>query len=1215
MPDVFTELRAALASRILVIDGAMGSMVQSYRLSEEQFRGEAFRDHPRPLKGCNDLISITRPAVVSEIHRAYLEAGADIIETNTFNATAISLADYGLEREAYAINRAAGALAKAACDHFMAANPGRRVFAAGSLGPTTRTASLSPDVNDPAYRAVTFEDLRRAYKDAAAGLLDGGVDILMPETTFDTLNLKAALFAIQELFEERGRVVPVMASVTITDRSGRTLSGQTLEAFWLSIEHAPLFSVGINCALGAAEMRPYVRDLARLAPYFTSCVPNAGLPNELGGYDETPAAMASVLRGLAQEGHLNLVGGCCGTTPEHTRALATAMRGVAPRSVPAVAPRTAYSGLEPYAITANTNFTIIGERTNITGSRAFKRLIVEGNFEEAVKVARQQVEGGANILDVNMDEGLLDGVAAMTRFLNQVGAEPDVARLPIMIDSSKWSVLEAGLRCVQGKALVNSISLKEGEAEFLRQAKLIRRFGAAVVVMAFDETGQATTVEHRVAIAERAYRLLTESVGFPPEDIVFDSNILAIATGIEEHDGYALSFLEATRELKRRFPRMRLSGGVSNLSFSFRGQERIRRAMHAAFLYHAIRAGLDMAIVNAGQLDVYEDIPKDLLELVLDALFARRPDATERLVTWGSANREELSQTTAALEWRGQDLPGRVKHALLHGVTDHIEADMEEALATYPSPLSIIEGPLMAGMNVVGELFGAGKMFLPQVVKSARVMKRAVAVLEPHMSKEEGMGRGRIVLATVKGDVHDIGKNIVGVVLACNGYDVVDLGVMVPAQRILDEALARSAKVVGLSGLITPSLDEMVDVAAEMERRGLRLPLLIGGATTSAKHTAIKVAPAYSGPVVHVLDASRTPQAVEGLLSQTDAPRYVASVRAAQAEARERAAVARPDQFFTLDEARGWGIPYGDVPPARPEWEGVRDLEVGLADLVPYIDWTPFFQTWEIRGTADQLLGGAHVDPRVTSLKADADQMLAEWVQRQRLRPRGVHAILPVRRDGDDIQVMDISSRLPTDRRFFMLRRQEKPRSGRTEAGVCPSLADLVAPDRPDWVGAFVVTSGLELEAITRGLDEAGDPYLSIMAKALADRLAEAFAEVAHLRIREAFGFGRRENLTIKQLLREEYQGIRPAPGYPACPDHTEKRTLFSALDAAARTGVTLTDSCAMWPAASVAALVFTHPASRYFSIAAIGKDQLSDYARRKGWSLTEAERWLSPLL
>jgi 5-methyltetrahydrofolate--homocysteine methyltransferase len=1220
-PRTAALLEELLAQRILVFDGAMGTMIQSYQLTEADFRGQEFAGHPRDLRGCNDLLNLTRPEVIQEIHRRYLEAGADVIETNSFNATAISLSDYRLESEVYRINRAAALNARAAIEAFERENPGTRHFVAGSMGPTNRTASLSPDVNRPAFRAATFEDFRRAYYEQARGLLDGGVDILLPETVFDTLNLKAALFAIAQLFEEQGASVPVIASLTIVDASGRNLSGQTPEAWWNSVSHFPLLAVGINCALGPQAMRPYVEELAQVADVYISCVPNAGLPNAFGGYDETPEQMARVLGEFAASGWLNFAGGCCGTRPEHIRAIAEAVRGVAPHVRSRPEPFSRLSGLEPLTLRPDANFIVIGERTNVTGSRKFARLIRAGDYEAALEVARQQVEGGANILDVNMDEGLLDSAEAMTTFLHLIASEPDIARLPIMVDSSKFEVIEAGLKCLQGKGVVNSLSLKEGEEKFKEQARRVRRYGAALVVMAFDEQGQATTVERKVEILSRAYRILTEEVGFPPPDIIFDPNVLTVATGIEEHNDYAVAFIEASRELKKRFPQAKVSGGISNLSFSFRGNDHVRDAMNAAFLYHAIQAGLDMGIVNAGQLAVYDEIPADLRQLIEDVLFNRRADATERLIEFAQAyaGKERTRERDEA--WREASVEERLTHALVHGIADHIEPDTEEARQKLGRPLAVIEGPLMAGMNVVGDLFGSGKMFLPQVVKSARVMKKAVAYLEPFLEAEKKdlkarSAQGRIVLATVKGDVHDIGKNIVGVVLACNGYEIIDLGVMVPADKILDTAVERRADLVGLSGLITPSLDEMVHVASEMERRKLVLPLLIGGATTSKKHTAVKIAPAYSQGTLHVDDASRAVGVVGELMNPEHRETLVARNRTEQESARAAYSGGEP-ALVSYEEARSRRVRWDWAPSqiARPDFLGVRVLDdVPLEEIVPYVDWTPLFVAWELRGVYPAIFDKPEVGPAARDLFENAQALLKEIVGGRLLQARAVYGFFPAAGEGDDILLYTDETRTEEKARLHTLRQQTAKRDGQGYL----ALSDFVAPRESglaDYLGAFAVTAGHGLEALVRRFESEQDDYNAIMAKALADRLAEALAEMLHERARRECGFGLEENLTKEDLLRERYRGIRPAPGYPACPDHTEKRTLFDLLQAEKNAGVTLTESFAMLPAASVSGFYFNHPESRYFSLGKIGRDQVEDYARRKGMSRAEVERWLGPNL
>ncbi|MFA6958283.1 MAG: methionine synthase [Thermoanaerobaculia bacterium] len=1221
--DSTNELTALLRKRILILDGAMGTSIQRYRLSESDYRGDRFANHPRDLKGANDLLCLTRPSVVEEIHRAYLEAGADILETNTFNATSISMADYGLEPFVREINVEAARLARRAVDAVMERDPSRPRFVAGAMGPTNKTASLSPDVNNPGFRAVTFDDLVAAYYEEAAGLVDGGADILMPETTFDTLNVKAAIYAIEKLFEDRGARLPVIVSVTITDASGRTLSGQTVEAFWNSVAPARPLAVSINCALGAEEMRPHVEELSRIAGCFVVCYPNAGLPNELGGYDETPAQMAATLLDYAREGWVNIVGGCCGTGPDHIRAIAQAVEGLPPR-VPSTPERfTRLSGLEPLTIRPESNFIVIGERTNVTGSPKFASLVKKGDFEGALEVARQQVDGGANILDVCMDEGMLDSEDAITRFLHLIASEPDISRIPIMVDSSKWSVLEAGLKCTQGKSVVNSISLKEGEESFLAHAKLVRRYGAAVVVMAFDEKGQADSFERRVAVLTRAVTLLIEKAGFDESDIIVDPNVLTVATGIEEHANYALDFIEATREMKRRFPALRVSGGISNVSFSFRGNKPVREAMHAAFLYHAIRAGLDMGIVNAGQLGIYEEIPKDLLERVEDVLLNRRPDATERLTTFAEAYQVEavVGVAKAEQEWRTRPVDERLSHSLVKGIVDHLNEDLEEARKNYATSLEIIEGPLMAGMNVVGDLFGAGKMFLPQVVKSARVMKKAVAHLTPYIEAEKAASarssQGRVLLATVKGDVHDIGKNIVGVVLGCNGYEVIDLGVMVSAETILTTAREREVDVVGLSGLITPSLDEMVHVATEMKRLGMKVPLLIGGATTSKLHTAVKIAPRFDGDTVHVVDASRCVGVLSNLLSAERKDAFVAKNREDQEQFR-RAYEARTssETLLSIDEARrrapklAWNA--SDV--AQPSFEGTRiEREIPLDRIVPFIDWTPFFHAWELRGRYPQLLDDPHVGDRAKELLSDAEDLLARIVDERLLEARATWGFFPANADGDDIVIWRGDGRQERWATIHTLRQQVDLGAGRPNH----ALADFVAPvgsGIADWLGAFVVgIHGAEEHAAA--FREQHDDYASIMIKALADRLAEALAEMIHKDARAAWGYGRLETLSSDDLIAEKYRGIRPAPGYPACPDHSEKRTLFDLVSAEKTIGSALTESFAMTPASSVSGFYFSHPQSTYFTVGRIGRDQVIDYHRRKGVPLQTAERWLAPNL
>jgi 5-methyltetrahydrofolate--homocysteine methyltransferase len=1213
-----------LEERILVLDGAMGTMIQRHRLDEPGFRGERFRNWPREVKGNSDLLVLSRPEIIAEIHREYLEAGADIIETNTFTATAVAQADYGTEGLAYEINQAGARIARDAADAFERRD-GRPRYVAGALGPTNRTASISPDVNDPGFRAITFDELAAAYAEQARGLLDGGADLLLVETIFDTLNAKAAIFAIEGVLEERRDRVPVMISGTITDASGRTLSGQTAEAFWYSVMHARPLSIGLNCALGARQLRPYVQDLSRVAPVFITAYPNAGLPNAFGGYDETADEMAKVIREFAELGIVNVVGGCCGTTPDHIRAMAAAVQGLSPRR-PADPPvRLRLSGLEPLVIGPETNFVNIGERTNVTGSRKFAKLILEGRYEAALDVARQQVESGAQIIDVNMDEGMLDSERAMTTFLRLIAAEPDISRVPVMVDSSKWSVIEAGLKCVQGKGVVNSISLKEGEAQFLEHARLVRRYGAAVVVMAFDERGQADTAERKVEIATRAYRLLTEQVGFPAEDIILDPNIFAIATGIEEHAAYGVDYIEATRRIKATLPHLKVSGGVSNVSFSFRGNDPVREAIHSVFLYHAIRAGMDMGIVNAGQLAIYEDIPRELRDRVEDVVLNRRPDATERLLEIAEQVGRERAGTGGngreQLEWRKAPVRERLTHALVEGIADYIVEDTEEARQLFARPIEVIEGPLMDGMNVVGDLFGSGKMFLPQVVKSARVMKKAVAHLIPYIEAEKQAAndiraKGKVLLATVKGDVHDIGKNIVGVVLQCNNYQVIDLGVMVPAAKIIDTARAEAVNIIGLSGLITPSLEEMSFVAGELEREGFRVPLLIGGATTSRVHTAVKIEPRYRGPTVHVLDASRAVGVASSLMSDTQHDAFVREVREEYARMRQERAGAdgsgreRP----TLGEARANRLVLDLSRPApKPCFLGVRAIApYPLAELVQYIDWTPFFQAWELAGRYPAIFDDPKVGDAARSLFGDAERMLDEIVAQNLLEARAAVGFFPANAVGDDIELYADEHRRDVRAVAYTLRQQLSKSAGRPNL----ALADFVAPRESgaiDYVGAFAVTAGHGLDVLVARYEAAHDDYSAILAKALADRLAEALAERLHERVRkELWGYARDEALDHDALIREAYQGIRPAPGYPACPDHTEKRTLFELLEAEHRAGITLTESFAMLPTAAVSGWYFWRPEARYFGVGKISRDQVEDYARRKGMDVTTVERWLA---
>ena len=1223
-----TERRLALEDaareRILILDGAMGTMIQGYRLQEHDYRGQRFAAHPCDLRGNNDLLSLSQPGIIEEIHTAYLEAGADIVTTNTFNSTAISQADYRLEGLVYELNHEGARLARRSADSIAAR--GRPRYVAGALGPTSKTTSISPDVNDPGFRAVSFDGMKAAYKEAVRGLIDGGVDLLLLETIFDTLNAKAAIFAIHELSDESGVRLPLMISGTITDLSGRTLTGQTVEAFWISLRHAEPFSVGFNCSLGAKHLRPYVADLSRVAETLICAYPNAGMPNEFGGYDEPPEVTARLIQDWARSGLVNIVGGCCGTTPKHIEAIAAAVDGLPPRTVPQRPVGLRLSGLEPFERRpAPGNFVNIGERTNVTGSPAFRSLILEGAYEAALDVARQQVANGAQIIDVNMDEAMLESEAAMVRFLNLIAAEPDISRVPLMIDSSKWSIIEAGLKCVQGKSIVNSISLKEGEEPFVRQARLARRYGAAVVVMAFDEQGQADTVSRKFEICQRSYRILTGTVGIPPEDIIFDPNIFAVATGIEEHNGYAVAFIEATRLIKQRLPHTHVSGGVSNISFAFRGNNRLREAMHSAFLYHAINAGMDMGIVNAGQLAIYEDIPADLLERVEDVLLDRRPDATDRLLEIADSYRAAGGKRKQEdLGWRDGDAADRLKHALVNGVTDYIIEDTEEARRLAERPLHVIEGPLMDGMNIVGELFGSGKMFLPQVVKSARVMKKAVAYLTPFMEQEKTAvphsGAGKVLLATVKGDVHDIGKNIVGVVLQCNNYTVIDLGVMVPSARIIETARAENVDIVGLSGLITPSLDEMCSVAAEMEREGFGLPLLIGGATTSRVHTAVKIAPNYSGPVIHVEDASKAVGVSGALRSETRYGGFVAERREEYRRMREaHAAGWSNSRHEALERARANKLPFSwsEYAPPKPRQLGLQLFDhYDLAELATYIDWTPFFQAWELRGKYPAILDDKVVGEAARTLFRDAEALLMRIVDEKLLRARGIVALWPANTIGnDDIELFTDDTRRQRLAVIHTLRQQMVRDPGRANL----ALADFVAPKESglaDYLGGFAVTAGHGLDAIVADFERSHDDYGSIMAKALADRLAEAFAECLHRRVRmEFWGYAPDEALDNEALIGERYRGIRPAPGYPACPDHTEKRTLFDLLSAGTNAAMELTESLAIWPAASVIGLYFSHPESRYFGVGKIGHDQIKDYAKRRAMGVAEIERWLAPSL
>ncbi len=1225
MTDRTATLQSLLAERILVLDGAMGTMIQRERLTEEQFRGERFRDWPSDLRGNNDLLSLTRPELIRRIHDEYLAAGADIISCNTFNSTAISLADYGMEEIAYELNLAAAKLAVAAAREWTAREPSRPRFVAGPLGPTTKTASISPDVNDPGFRNVSFDQLVAAYRDALRGLLDGGVDIVLVETIFDTLNAKAALFAIEAEFDERGGRWPVIVSGTITDASGRTLSGQTAEAFYNSIRHARPLAVGLNCALGARELRPYVEELSGLAEAFLSCYPNAGLPNAFGEYDDTPESMASQMGEWARSGFLNIAGGCCGTAPEHIRAIAEAVRGVKPRAIPSKPRMLRLAGLEPFNVGPDSLFVNVGERTNVTGSKAFARLILAGQYAEALAVARQQVENGAQVIDVNMDEAMLDSEKAMTTFLSLAACEPDIARVPVMVDSSKWSVIEAGLKCLQGKGIVNSISLKEGEAEFLRQARLVRRYGAAVIVMAFDEQGQADTLERRIQICRRAWDLLTTQAGFPAEDIIFDPNIFAVATGLEEHARYGIDFLEAARWIRANLPGAQVSGGVSNFSFSFRGNDPVREAMHTAFLYHAVQAGMTMGIVNAGQLGVYEKLEPELRERVEDVIFDRRPDATERLIEIAGSVKGGARAAREDDAWRRGTVEERLAHALVNGITSHVIEDTEEARRAYARPIEVIEGPLMDGMNVVGDLFGAGKMFLPQVVKSARVMKQAVAHLIPYIEEEKrrtgesGKAKGKVVIATVKGDVHDIGKNIVAVVLQCNNYDIVNLGVMVPAQKILETARAENADAIGLSGLITPSLEEMAHVAKEMQRQGFTIPLLIGGATTSRAHTAVKIAPNYAGPVVYVPDASRSVGVAQNLLSVENREAYIATVRADYDRVRAQHAQKKgPGPLHPLAEARRRGAKtdWKAYRPPAPVKSGLTVLrDYPLEKLVPYIDWGPFFQAWELSGPFPKILEDPVVGEAARKLFAEAREFLDRVVREKWIRANGVFGLYPAAQvNGDDVEIYKDEKRDATAFVWHNLRQQNHKPEG--NPNLC--LADFVAPKAsgvPDWIGAFAVSAG-GFEARLAAYERAHDDYNAIMLKVLADRLAEAFAEHLHERVRREFwGYAPEERLSGEELIREAYRGIRPAPGYPACPDHTEKGGLFALLQAEANAGMQLTESFAMLPASAVSGFYLSHPDATYFAVGKVGRDQVEDYARRKRMRVEDAERWLAPNL
>ena len=1237
-----------LEQKIIVFDGAMGTMIQQQGLTEEDFRGTSFLEHPTPLKGNNDLLSITRPDVIEKIHLEFLKAGAGILGTNTFNANRISQADYNLEKSVAEINRAAVAIARKAVESFQSGQTaeeiqsGHPIFVAGSIGPTNRTCSMSPDVNNPAYRAVTFDQIAEAYREQAIALIEGGVDILLLETSFDTLNMKAGIYALESYFEETGIRLPVFLSVTITDASGRTLSGQTLDAFYNSIHHAKPLFLGINCALGAKEMRPFVEELAHISEFPVGVYPNAGLPNAMGEYEQTPEEFAGIMAEFAHEGWANLMGGCCGTTPAHIKALADKISHFVPRKLnpllkhrfgeslennsgPALATEGIpfYSGLEPLNINPDIGFLMIGERTNIMGSPKFRKLILDDDFESGLAIARQQVESGANFIDINFDEGLLDGEKSMTHFLNLIAVEPDIARVPIMIDSSKWSVIEAGLKCIQGKGVVNSISLKEGEENFLKQAREIRKYGAAAVVMAFDEEGQATLLEHKVEVCSRAFKLLTETVGFAPHDIIFDPNILTVATGMEEHNDYAVAFIEAVKQIKERCPGALVSGGISNISFSFRGNNPVREAMHSAFLYHAIHAGLDMAIVNAGMLNVYEEIPKDLLELVEDVLLNRRKDATERLIDFAESYKAEGTRKIVKdTKWREGTVEERIIHALVRGITEHIVADTEEIRKNFDLALEVIEGPLMAGMKVVGDLFGDGKMFLPQVVKSARVMKQAVAYLEPFMEEEkkqssEVINMPKIVMATVKGDVHDIGKNIVGVVLGCNNFEVIDLGVMVPCEKILEAAREHQADVIGLSGLITPSLDEMVHVSGEMKRQGFTLPLLIGGATTSPVHTAVKIAPQYDQPVAYVPDASRAAGVIRKLLNP-DQKVQAAEDLLQEHERRRKAYQDRNSErkLLSIQDARENHTPidWNNCTIDKPNFLGLRDYEVEVETLIEYIDWTPFFYTWEMKGRYPKILTDPKLGTEASKLFEDAQSLLRDIVEKRSFQPKAVIGFFPANSDGDDILIYSDESRKKVQTTFHTLRQQTAKADDKPNL----ALSDFIAPKdsgRADYLGGFALTTGAEVEELARSFEKQLDDYNAILVKAIGDRLAEGLAEYMHKQVRDEWGYGRTENLKLEDLVSEKYRGIRPAPGYPAQPDHTEKPILFELLDAKKRSGIKLTESNSMYPASSVSGMYYANPESRYFAVGKIDRDQVEDYAGRKKMSVSDVERWLSPVL
>jgi len=1211
-----------LQKRILIIDGAMGTMIQRYKLDEAGYRGEQFKDFPVDLKGNNDLLSLTKPSIIEEIHLSYLEAGADIIETNTFNANAISMADYQMEDQVYDLNLASAKIAKKAAEGMTQKTPDKPRFVAGALGPTNKTASMSQDVNDPGNRGVTFDALVEAYTEQIRGLVDGGVDLLIVETIFDTLNAKAALYAVNTYCESENKLIPLMISGTITDASGRTLSGQTTEAFWISVRDSDPISIGLNCALGAKDMRPYIAELSRIASPYISCYPNAGLPNEYGEYDQSPEEMGELVKEFAQSGFLNIVGGCCGTTPEHIAQIAKVVADIQPRPIKELSPQTSYSGLEPLNVTSETNFINIGERTNVTGSKKFAKLILNEQYDEALSVARQQVEAGAQIIDVNMDEAMLDSKAAMVRFMNLIAAEPDIARVPIMIDSSKWEVIEAGLQCVQGKAIVNSISLKEGEKSFRKQAKTIKRYGAATVVMAFDEQGQADTKDRKVEICTRAYKILTEEINFPPENIIFDPNIFAVATGIEEHNNYALDFIEATKEIKEKLPLCQISGGVSNVSFSFRGNNTVREAMHSAFLYHAIKAGMDMGIVNAGMIAVYDQIPEELLELVEDVLLNRKNTATEALVSYAQTVSSKSVKVVEDLKWRKKPVEERLSYALVKGIVEFIEEDAEKARKKAKRPIDVIEGPLMDGMNIVGDLFGSGKMFLPQVVKSARVMKKAVAYLQPYIEKEKTQVRssaGKILMATVKGDVHDIGKNIVGVVLACNNFEIIDLGVMVSCEKIIETARKENVDIIGLSGLITPSLDEMVHVAGEMKREGLNLPLLIGGATTSVNHTAVKIAPATGNPVIHIKDASRSVQACRSLMDDQLRPQLIEQTEAQHSQLRDEYTQRQTaKRYVTIHEARTKGLKtqWDNIQITKPTFLGNKVFEnYDLSEIRKSIDWSPFFLTWEMKGKYPNIFKDPLIGAEAQKLFDDAQEMLDEIIGHKQLTAKAVIGFFPVNSVGDDIELYANDDRKKVRAVFRTLRQQ----AAKQNSSPHYALSDFIAPQETgvkDYLGGFAVTTGIGLDALVEKYKKDHDDYNAIMATALADRLAEAFAERMHeLTRKEFWGYAPDENLTKENMIQCRYLGIRPAPGYPACPDHTEKSLLFDLLEVEPTTGITLTENYAMIPASSVSGIYFAHPLSKYFALGNISKDQVEDYAARKKMKITEVEKWLSPNL